>query len=468
MEVTRVDSENSSRLNGLIFAAICGVLLFSTIAFGAVDLWALGTLCVIMAGVLVIWCADVFRTKEIVLNLNPLQLPVLGLILIGLIQLLPFGSLSNSDFVFPPVNSLSIAPYSTRLAIVQLCVYFVFLALAFISINSEKRVRRLVYMIIVFAAFMGFFGILQRLASTDDLIYGLRKPFQANPFGSFVNQHHFAAFMEMTIALPLALLFGNVTKQDKRGLLIIAAVIMGMAILFTSSRGGFLSLIGVVCFVVMANILGRKKSSKRNSSSDGDSKFRRNLAFFGGGMAIFIVIIGLAIYLADATTISRMVTWDYGSQDLGNGRTHFWSVAWQIFKDYPIIGSGLDSFGIAFPFYDTWNGQYRLEFAHNDYLQTLSDAGILGFLCVASFIYLLFKQSFRIIANADSHFLSNTAIGALAGCFGILIHSFFDFPLRTPSNSYFFLIFAVLATASIGTVTLENRNRSKMNPEGRE
>jgi len=30
-----------------------------------------------------------------------------------------------------------------------------------------------------------------------------------------------------------------------------------------------------------------------------------------------------------------------------------------------------------------------------------------------------------------------------------LIHSFFDFPLRTSSNAFFFLLFAVFATASI-------------------
>jgi len=41
------------------------------------------------------------------------------------------------------------------------------------------------------------------------------------------------------------------------------------------------------------------------------------------------------------------------------------------------------------------------------------------------------------------------AIGALAGCFGILVHSFFDFPLRTTANAFFFLTLVVIATASI-------------------
>lgn len=443
------NSGDGSRLNRLIFFLICSIPIFSAVAFGAVDSWALGMLSVIMAFILALWCADSLGAKQFILSLSPLQLPILGLIIIGLIQLLPVGSTPPGNLSIPAVNSLSVAPYSTRIAIIQLCVYLVFFALAYVVINCEKRVRKLVYTVIVFGAIIGFFGILQRLGSPDDLIYGLRPAFQAKPFASFVNQHHFAAFMEMTIAFPLALLFGQATKKDKRALLIIAAVVMGMAILFTSSRAGLLSLLGVVGFIVIANLISKRSDSGNPSDADKAGNLRRKFALLCGGMAIIIVIFGIVIYLTDDSTIDRVLTMQTQNQEFGSGRSHFWTVAWQIFKDYPLIGSGLDSFGIAFPAYDTWNGQFRLEYAHNDYLQILSDAGILGFLCVVSFVYLLFKRSFRVIAESESRFLRNVAIGALAGCFGILIHSFFDFPLRTPSNSYFFLLFAVLATTSV-------------------
>ena len=78
-----------------------------------------------------------------------------------------------------------------------------------------------------------------------------------------------------------------------------------------------------------------------------------------------------------------------------------------------------------------------MEQAHNDYLQTLSDAGIVGFICVLAFIYFLVKQSLSIIASSTDERRTNIAIGALAGCNGILIHSLFDFPLRTTSNALF-------------------------------
>lgn len=430
---------------------MCGVLFFSTIAFGAVDTWALGVLSLVSALIIFLWFIDSWKRKKLTFSSNATQFPIIGLIFIGLIQLLPLRSFSYPAELLSatPTGSLSLAPFQTQLAIVQLTVYLIFLAAAYFVMNSGKRLRKTVYMITIFGAFMAFFGILQRLANPDEMIYGLRQSFQANPFASFVNQHHFAAFMEMTIALPLALLFGNETKQDRRILLIIAAVIMGMAVFFTSSRGGVLSMFGVFGFIITANILKKRRDFDESSTEEKNKTYRKNFAMIGGGLALIIVIFGIVLFLANETTINRVITMQTGSDDISNGRTHFWSIAWQIFKDYPILGSGLDSYGMAFPNYDTWNGTYRLERAHNDYFQILSDAGIAGFLCIAGFIYLLFRQGFRTIETAESRFRRNIAIGALAGCFGVLIHSFFDFPLRTPSNSFFFLLFTVLATASV-------------------
>jgi O-antigen ligase len=92
-------------------------------------------------------------------------------------------------------------------------------------------------------------------------------------------------------------------------------------------------------------------------------------------------------------------------------------------------------------------------------LQILADGGIAGFACVAAFIFLLFKRGLKTIGNATDSFQRNVAIGALAGCFGILIHSFFDFPLRTTSNAFFFLTLAALATVPITSQKLSRKRK---------
>jgi O-antigen ligase len=293
---------------------------------------------------------------------------------------------------------------------------------------------------------MAFFGILQWLANPQG-IYGVRQTPHAIPFSSFVNQHHFAAFMEMTIGLTLALLLGKVTGKDKRLLLMIAIILMGIAIILTGSRGGLLSLLGVLAFVYTANYL-REKSDESNDTTETQAAFRRKLTFIGSGAALLLLICGAVLFLGGDSSLLRGVGVT-NQEDFSSGRIHFWTVAIQIFKDYPIFGAGLDAFGTAFPFYDTWNGNLRVEQAHNDYLQILADAGLSGFLCVAAFICLLFKRGIEIIQREKSRYRRSIAIGSLAGCFGILIHSFFDFPLRTPSNAFYFLLFTVLATTNV-------------------
>ena len=445
-----IAEDEPSRLSGIVFSLLCAIPIFSVVAFGANDPWALGLISVFTFLLAAFWLADAWLKKEFWFNSSAVQLPLAGLISIGVIHLLPLRSanLSGEMLSIPASNSLSLAPYATRFAIIQLFIYFIFFAAALAFINNQKRLQKIVFIIIVFGSLMAFFGILQRLAGAD-AIYGLRPSPNALPFASFINQHHFAAFMEMTIGITLALIFGQATKKDKQILLIIAAVVMGIAILLTGSRGGLISLLGVIGFLVTANLLGGRKKGENSGSEDNRKNFRRNLSFVAGGLALMLVLFGAVLLLGGDESLLRGIGFEANQADISSGRKHFWQIGLKIFLDYPILGAGLDSFGTAFTGYDTGIGSFRVEQAHNDYLQVLAEAGILGFACVAAFIFLLFKKSLQIIGTASDNFRRNAAIGALAGCFGVLVHSFFDFPLRTTANAFFFLILVVIATTSI-------------------
>jgi hypothetical protein len=49
--------------------------------------------------------------------------------------------------------------------------------------------------------------------------------------------------------------------------------------------------------------------------------------------------------------------------------------------------------------------------------------------------------------QSHDRFRRGVALGALAGCAGVLVHSFFDFTLHTTANALMFLLLAALATA---------------------
>jgi O-antigen ligase len=214
----------------------------------------------------------------------------------------------------------------------------------------------------------------------------------------------------------------------------------------------------MIVFVILGSVLSTI-SVRGRESVPGVAKTRIGLA--AGGLGLIVLIIGLVLFLGGGESLMRGTGFQSGAGDLTSGRSHFWQIAWKIFLDNPLIGAGFDAFGVAFTQYDTANGLFRVEQAHNDYLQILSDAGILGFACVVAFIYLLFSRSIRTIGRAGSAFRRSAAIGALAGCFGIMVHSFFDFPLRTPANAYFFLTVAAIATVDVAA---ERSRRRKSQP----
>jgi O-antigen ligase len=263
--------------------------------------------------------------------------------------------------------------------------------------------------------------------------------------------------MEMTAGLGLALLFSKRGARNTKLLLAFAVVVMGIAVVFTSSRGGVLGFISVLGFVMMLNFFsGRWSDGKVVKESGGE--IQRKIVLVAAAGSLVLVILGSVLLLGGNESLFRGIGVSQIQDGVSNGRAHFWSVALKIFLEHPILGAGLEAFGVAFTKHDTWNGFFRVEQAHNEYLQTLADAGIVGFACVAAFIYLLFKKGLRTIASARS-FRRDAAIGALAGCFGILVHSFFDFPLRTPSNAFFFLMLCAIATVPVQSAHSDHSRR---------
>lgn len=452
MSVTRIkaidktEPRSLEKLPGrLVILLLCIIPIFSILAFGGVDTWQMGVISLFSGLLFLVYLFDSWKKNEFQISNNILQLPLIGLILIGFIQLLPLrnsGEL-NQIIQIPEHIPLSFDPYATRLAVIQLIIYLLFFSVALIYINSRKRVKIIVYMLLTTAAIMSFIGIIQRIGNFE-MIYGIRSVSQAIFFSSFVNQHHFASFMLMTCGLSLSLLFEPSIKKDRKIFLLFGLLLMIIGLIFTSSRGALLCLPVVVGFVLAFKIFGKQTADEDLKEKNPSKRFQIPV-YIISGLVIIIFVIGAVLMLGGDQSLMRGIGLGEYNGDISNGRLHFWSVALQNFSNHPILGTGLDSFGVVFPEYDTWNGVFRVEQTHNDYLQILSDAGILGIICVISFIVLFVKKGFDNIKNAKSRFYKSVSIGAFAGCLGILLHSFVDFPLRTPSNALVFLLCVVLA-----------------------
>lgn len=417
------------------------MIVWTTLAFGTVHDWALAVFAAVAAGLVCLWCLDGWILRSVQLNRNALQWPLLGLIVLGLVQLLPWRSApDDAGLGLSLTRALTMDRYATQLVLVQLISLFIYFAALLIFTDSPRRLRALTRTIIIFGFVLAMFGLTQSLTSDGTRVYWFRQLTQSTAFGPFINRHHFAGYMELTIALPLGLLLSGALETHKRPLYAFAALLMAVSLILTNSRGGMISLAAEVLFVIV--IAGPKAASSERSRSG--NRLRGVLWRAGAALVFGVVLLIGAIAVGGPGVFNRLLG-TVNASDPTTGRAHFWNITLDVIHQHPWIGSGLGSFGVIYTRYDSRNGLYRLEQAHNDYLQILADAGIIGGLLGLSFLVLLFSKGFA-RRSTDDKFRRGVAIGALAGCFAVLVHSAFDFTLHTTSNALLFLVLAGMAT----------------------
>src|SRR6266851_1172622 len=424
----------------LAFLTICVAVVLTTLAYGTVHYWALAAFALSAAGLVCFWCVDGLVLRSIQLSRNALQWPLLGLIGLGLIQLLPLRTPDNAGLPLSPARTLSLDPSSTRLFVVQMCALAVYFVATLIFIDTPRRLRTIVRTIVIFGFLLAMFGLTQSFTSDGTRVYWFRQLAQSTAFGPFINRHHFAGYMELAIALPLGLLFSGAIESYKRPIYAFVALMMGVALIMTNSRGGIISLAAEILFLAVVATPGLRRGERRPRAQ----RIRSALLRAGLAFGLIVVLIGGTIAVGGSDVFTRLLGTP-SAEDPTTGRSHFWHVTLDVIKAYPVIGSGLGSFSVIYTRYDTRNGYLRLEQAHNDYLQVLADGGLVGGAIGLAFILILFRQGFT-RRETDDKFRRGVATGALAGCFAVLVHSFFDFTLHTTANALLFLILAALAT----------------------
>ncbi|GEM_PF-4138770 len=132
--------------------------------------------------------------------------------------------------------------------------------------------------------------------------------------------------------------------------------------------------------------------------------------------------------LNDGTQIKKIE--GAGNQSISN-RLSRWANALEMAKDYKYFGIGLSNFRVFYPKYhlklfrdpeiqillDSWD-------AHNDYVQTIAELGLLGLVLLLAFLFYFLKMALRSIQ------FGLLPICVSLACGGALINAFFSFPLE--------------------------------------
>jgi tetratricopeptide (TPR) repeat protein len=130
-------------------------------------------------------------------------------------------------------------------------------------------------------------------------------------------------------------------------------------------------------------------------------------------------------------------------------RLGLWKDSMNIVKDFTITGSGFGSFLSVYPKYRTIPDGSVADHAHNDYIEFLTEGGLLGVVLFGWFLVSVFLNAFATFRKRRDRYAVYMFIGAVTGIAAILIHSIIDFNLQIGANGlYFFLLLGLLVSAA--------------------
>ncbi len=313
------------------------------------------------------------------------------------------------------------------------------------NLFGKKYVHRFLNAALLSGTIVALYGIAQH--------YGVDKDFwvqnvQARVFSSLGQPNWLAAFLVALLPLSISYFLFE-SRWFIKCWYLLSSILLFVCFLFTASRSGLLAL--VVALLIYIGILIAQRFSALNRYIQifivvgilaavyvfAYYKFPSyaimvSLGYLGlsGGVvaflaapsqrkwiatwAVILVLSGFAYSSADTfrlgatggapgapTTAQKEIPQDAGGTETGAIRFIVWKGAWEIFKHYPVLGSGVESFAYSFYQYrpvellHTTEWDFLYNKAHNEYFNILATTGFFGALSYAVLLFSYGKESWH-------------------------------------------------------------------------
>jgi O-antigen ligase len=165
--------------------------------------------------------------------------------------------------------------------------------------------------------------------------------------------------------------------------------------------------------------------------------------------AFVVVLVSLLTWLGgkELTTRVSSISTETRTELSGGMRLSIDRDTFRMFRNKPVLGWGLGAFPTVYPQFRTFYTNFFVNAAHNDYLQLLSEMGVLGFATMVWFLVELYRHALRKIGNWMSEVSGAVTLACTLGLTGILVHSLLDFNLQIPANAALFYVLCTIAAA---------------------
>jgi O-antigen ligase len=461
IELPVADRYEATPLDRACFNGLLAVVILAALPLGSARPWSSALLCCAVAMLLLLWGIDGLRrpSQDPPRRRVALTVPTLlfgGAVGWGLLQTVSWTPLSwhhplwseIARFGFEPApGSVSVVPNLSLGAAGRLLAYAAIFYLSYEHCRRSENARRV--LAAVAAAGLGYavYGLASYWAGNATILWYEKWAYEADLTSVFVSRNAFAAYAGLSLLATVALILHTVARsidfdESRRAVaaailttisgrsawMFIGFVALATALLLTHSRAGFSATIAGLAAALLAAF-----------ASPGLRRPGRLLF----SAVLILGLVGIVTLSGDATA-DRFATVGPESE----GRVEIYRATIEALGATPLLGTGLGSFPDIFAAYRTPAMPFRINAAHNDYLQAALELGVpataslvlalatLGGFCVAG--------TLRRRRNAVFPCLG-VGVTVLVGA-----HSLVDFSLQVPavSATYALLLGAAVAQSA--------------------
>lgn len=264
-------------------------------------------------------------------------------------------------------------------------------------INTPDLLKRVTVALVSSAVIVSLYGLFQNFFGTVSSAWqdtDMFSSIEGRVVSTFENPNVLAEYLIMILPFAAALLFTS-TNAKERFSNLLAAVFMGLCLIFTWSRGGWLGfMIGIFIFLIF---MTRKTLI---------------LVFFGFLSLPFLP------YVLPQNIILRLTSIGNMSDGSTSYRVHIWDAVVKMLGDCFSggIGIGEGAFAEVYPLY-SFAGIEAAPHSHNLFFQITVEIGIIGLLVFIIAMFLLVKNS---VSFAARTFDVREKLLTYAGMCGIL------------------------------------------------
>ena len=299
---------------------------------------------------------------------------------------------------------------------------------AFVSNMNPKKTINALYFLFASAFLVSIYGVLQHFGVDKNLWV---QDVQNRVFSTLGQPNWLATFMLALIPITWAFFL-----KTKRIMFLALQLLFLIVLLWTKSRSGILG------FLTADGLFWGFTILKGNIK-----KFAKLFLILNLSLLFISSIIGtpwtpsIENYLKSKLPekeISQELS-EPGGTESGEIRKLVWKGAIEVWKHYPLTGSGVETF--AFSFYEFRPKEHNLvsewDFlfnkAHNEYLNFAATTGTVGLVAYFTLIF------FSILQISRSRVPNSFSFAFISGFSGILVANFFGFSTTVPSLLFFLL-----------------------------